>query len=220
MEKKFTDIYETKFWGDNKSEEYSGSSGPGSSVLFNKKTYIPVLEGFIKRNNIKKVVDLGCGDFRCGYAYSDLKIKYVGYDVYKKVVDYNSKKYSSSKFKNKYKFIHMDFYNQMEDIESGDLCILKDVLQHWPIENIYTFLDYLVSSKKFKYILICNCSNQEDDYIIKNHYLRKWFCCYKFEDSSKIGGWKQLSCKYYPLRKYKAKKLYEFNTKEVSVIDV
>jgi DNA repair protein RadD len=35
----------------------------------------------------------------------------------------------------------------------GDLCILKDVLQHWSTENIVTLLDYLVSNKKFKYLV-------------------------------------------------------------------
>jgi hypothetical protein len=36
------------------------------------------------------------------------------------------------------------FLNKKEDIIGGDLCILKDILCHWKLNNIYTLLDYLV----------------------------------------------------------------------------
>jgi len=84
---------------------------------------------------------------------------------------------------------------------NGDLCILKDVIQHWSLDNIYNFLDYLVENKKFKYILICNC-------------------CYQIQDNINIqnGDFRPLSYKYFPLKKYKPIKLYNYNSKEVSVI--
>ena len=196
----FTNIYETKKWGDNNNSEYSGTSGGGSSLEYNKNTYIPFLKKFISDNKIKTVVDLGCGDFQCGkLIYDDLDILYTGYDVYKKVVDYNSKQYSPPK----YSFIHLDFCNDKELIIDGDLCILKDVLQHWSLDNIYTFLDYVVEHKKFKYILICNCCNQlQDNRDIQN------------------GETGELSCNLFPLKKYNPKKLYNYMTKEVSVIEI
>lgn len=52
-------------WGNN-NNEYKGSSGGGSDVYLNKDTYVQVLKNFINTNGIKTVVDLGCGDFRCG----------------------------------------------------------------------------------------------------------------------------------------------------------
>ena len=77
---------------------------------------------------------------------------------------------------------------------------------HWSLDNIYTFLDYLVKCKKFKYILICNCCSQtQDDIDIEN------------------GDWRELSCDYFPLKKYNPIKLYEFiayKKKEVSVIKI
>ena len=83
------------------------------------------LKKFITDNNIKTIVDLGSGDFKCGkLIYDDLDIMYTGYDVYKKVVDYNSKQNSKSI----YSFIHLDFCNNKENIINGDLCILKDVI--------------------------------------------------------------------------------------------
>ena len=200
MEKVFTNIYENEYWGNNMNNEYSGSSGGGSEIEYNANSYVPFLKNIITNNNIKNVIDLGCGYFKCGkLIYDNLDILYTGYDTYKKIINYNSTQYS----KPKYSFIHLDFYNNKENIINGDLCILKDVIQHWCLDNIYTFLDYLITTKKFKYILICNCCNQtQDNTDIKN------------------GEWRELSCDYLPLKKYNPVKLYNYNTKEVSIIKV
>lgn len=61
-------IYNTKLWGDNKNEFYSGSSGDGSG-LKNNVEYNDFVTSFIKNNGIKKVVDLGCGDIRIIFVY-------------------------------------------------------------------------------------------------------------------------------------------------------
>ena len=80
---------------------------------------------------------------------------------------------------------------------------MKDVIQHWSLDNIYSFLDYLVENKKFKYILICNCCNQmQDNTDITN------------------GDFRHLSYKYFPLKKYNAIKLYNYHSKEVSIIEI
>ena len=204
MEEVFTKIYENCDWGNNNNSEYAGSSGMGSELHNNVNTYVPFLKKFITDKNIKTVVDLGCGDFVCGdLIYSDLDVSYTGYDTYKKIIDYNSKQYNSL---SKYSFIHLDFCNNKEQIINGDLCILKDVIMHWPIDDIYSFLDYLVESKKFKYILICNCCNQTHDDV-----------------NIRTGEWRQLSCDYYPLKKYNPTKIYNFMSnveKEVSIIEM
>jgi len=195
----FTNIYENKTWGHNNNNEYSGSSGGGSLIEFNKDTYVPFLKNYIVNNNIKNIVDLGCGDFKCGkLIYDDLDISYTGYDTYKKIIDYNLKQHSLPK----YSFIHLDFYNEKESIIKGDLCILKDVIQHWKTDEIYTFLDYIVENKLFKYILICNCCNQTHD------------------DANNVERSTQLSCFFYPLKKYNPVKLYNYHSKEVSVISI
>ena len=197
MQSYFTNIYENSTWGNNNNSEYKGSSGGGSDVDFNKYTYIPFLKGFIMSNNIKSVVDLGCGDFKCGQLiYDTLDVTYTGYDTYKKIVEYNSSQYSLPK----YRFEHLDFYNNKENIASGELCILKDVIQHWKMDEIYTFLDYIGEQKMFKYILICNCCNQIED------------------NPENQGRSTPLSVNFFPLKKYNPVKLFNYNTKEVSVI--
>jgi hypothetical protein len=196
MEQFFTDVYEKKQWGDNNNSEYNGSSGGGSDINYNS-SYISFLKQFIIEQGIKTVVDLGSGDFRCGeLIYNDIDISYTGYDTYKKVIDYNSSRYLMPK----YSFIHLDFYNNKESIANGDLCILKDVLQHWKMCEIYNFLDYLIESKKFKYILIINCCGQLTD------------------NPDNEGRSIPLSINFLPLKKYNPIKLLNYHTKEVSVI--
>ncbi len=199
----FTYIYENCIWGSNKNESYKGSSGIGSILECNIYTWIPFIKQFILDNKISTIVDLGCGDFVCGRdTYDDLEnIRYYGYDAYDKVIENNSKNCP----KEKYHFMHLDFYNQKEDIVAGDLCILKDVIMHWSLKDINTFLDYLTTSQKFKYILIVNC-------------------CEQVKDNTDIhtGGWRELSANYYPLKKYNPEILYYFMAnviKEVSVIN-
>lgn len=197
MENIFTNIYEKNIWGNNKNKKYSGSSGGGSTIQYNKR-YIEIVKKIIKDYNINTIVDLGCGDFRIGeLLYNDENIKYIGYDTYKKIIDYNMTQYEEPKFT----FKHLDFYNNKESITEGDMCILKDVIQHWSLNEIYTFLDYLVESKKFKYILLINCCAQKED-----------------NQDCKTGGCRQLSINYLPLKKYNPIKIDNYNTKEISMI--
>lgn len=199
MESIFTNIYETSFWGDNKDNNYSGSSGSGSGVEYNKE-YIEIVKKVIEDYNINNIVDLGCGDFRIGrLLYDDINVLYTGYDVYKKVIDYHKTQYTEPK----YTFKHLDFYTNKESIIEGDMCILKDVIQHWTIEEIYVFLDYLIESKKFKYILLVNCCNQKDN-----------------DEYCETGGFRSLSCSLLPLKKYNPVKIDNYNSKEVSIIKI
>lgn len=194
---KFSNVYKNKVWGDDKNDSYTGSSGTGSDVEYNRHTYIPFIKKFILDKNIKTVVDLGCGNFICGqYIYDDLDVKYTGYDAYEDVI----KKHKND---SKYEFIFSDFYTEKESIKSADLCIVKDVLQHWPLRNIRTFMDYIVKSNKFKYILVCNCAKDAQDDI-----------------DIDIGEFRPLSADKSPLNTYNLNKVYEWDTKEVSILKI
>jgi hypothetical protein len=194
----FTNIYENCDWGDNHNPSYKGSSGYGSCLEYNTH-YIQLLKKLINEKNIGSVVDLGCGDFCCGKAiYDDLNVKYTGYDTYQKIIQSHKDCYKDPK----YKFITLDFYNNKEQIVSADLCILKDVLQHWSTYDIYHFLNYIVNTKKFKYILICNCCNQ------------------KYDGQDTItGAWRALTGNLFPLKRYHPIILSTYNSKEISLID-
>ena len=205
----FTNVYEKNVWGENLNPRYEGSkSGTGSDISYNIKTYVPFLKHFIKKYKIKNVVDLGSGDFLIGLLiYDKMGINYTGYDAYKKLVDYNNKKYEGYGM---YKFIHSDFrkIGEREKIIPAELCILKDVIQHWPTADIIEFLDYLIKSNKFKYILICNSIDDNPE----NNATHR--------TDIKPGQYSSLSSKTYPLNKYNLEVLYTWDVKEVSLITI
>lgn len=182
----------------NPSDPEKSLSGPGSSLSYNKNTYIPFIKKFITDHNIKTIVDFGCGNFLCGEAiYNDLDISYIGYDVYHKIIDENRQSYKQ------YNFMHMDIIKDKSKAFGADLCILKDILQHWPLKDIYDFLDFLVTSKRYKYILICNCSHNA-----------------QHNSDTYLGGYRTLHSSTLPLKKYNPIPLYSYDTKEVSCIYV
>ena len=151
---------------------------------------------FIKDREIQSVVDAACGDFQSSYLIYDQlpDVQYDGYDIVKRVIESNRVTHT------KYRFHHLDIVSQVDQLKSSDLIILKDVLQHLNPQQMTHILDYLVSSKKYKYILLCNCCNQTCDYELDTVTDRP------------------LSCRFFPLKKYNPEVVYTYHTKEVSVI--
>ena len=198
MEKSFTEIYKTNLWGYDGNDLYNGSSGPGSEIYYNV-SYIEFVKKFILQNKLQSVIDLGCGSCKClNSIYDNLNVQYVGYDCYKDIIEYNIK----NNFNEKYNFIHLDIFKDKEQIISGDMCILKDILMHWKLVYICEFLEYLIESKKFKYILIINCGYQNEDNT----------------DVLENGNWRPLSANYQPLKKYNCKVVGYYKAKEISLI--
>lgn len=198
----FTKVYETCAWGDNKEREYKGSSGEGSSIEYNLTSYIPFIRAFFKIKGIKSVVDVGCGDWRCGdLIYRQDPIDYTGVDAYEALIKRNSETWKQ------HKWMCLDGFKERASLPSADLLILKDVIQHWKTAEIYEFLDDITTSKKFKYILIVNCCFQRyDNEDIPTHCIET----YRF---------RPLSANYLPLKKYDAKILTNYRTKEICLIE-
>jgi SAM-dependent methyltransferase len=140
----FTYIYDNGIWGRN--AEGKGFSG-GGSLVENAQTYMNFLQEFLKANEIKTVVDVGCGDWTFSQNICWEGIQYTGYDVVRKVIDENIKKFSNSSIK----FIQGDLTHL--DLPNADLLICKDVLQHLPHQNIFHLLQ---QAYKYKYCLITN----------------------------------------------------------------
>jgi hypothetical protein len=195
----FTNIYETCAWGYNNNPHYKGSSGAGSSIELNAKTYVPFLRKFIKENNIKSIVDIGCGDWRCGQLiYMGLNVEYTGIDVYEPLIKYNESQWPH------YNWLCMNVQKERADLPVGDLLVIKDVIQHWYLPEITEFMDYITTCDKYKYILITNCSHQYADNleIFPND----------------ISRFRPLTVNFLPLKKYGGKIVYTFDRKEVSLI--
>ena len=193
----FSEIYNTCAWGNNNDVSYSGSSGGGSSVEATVE-YTRFVKDFILSHDIHTIADLGCGDWQSSYKiYDELKnVKYAGYDAYKDVIESNKKTFVNPN----YSFYHVDIYSNIEHISGADMCILKDILQHWTIDEINSFMKKLVYSGQFKHILITNCCNQQ------------------FDNQDDPFRSRPLSAKFLPLKAYNPTILLTSANKEISHI--
>lgn len=195
----FTFMYENCVWGNDRSPQYTGSSGLGSYPAYNVD-YIQFLKTFINDYNIGVINDLGCGTYLCGPAiYNDTNVIYNGYDVYNRVIDAcnaNSTRYNT-------RFFLLDFYNNMDQIPFCDLIILKDVLSYWSNECIINLLTYIVNKRLCKYILITNCCYQQHDNLDVD-----------------LGHFRPLNSQMSPLKDFGAVSLLKYRTKEVSLISL
>lgn len=148
FKQRFTYVYDNKIWGDG--------SGGGSCKEF-LAPYIKFVNQFVKENNIKTILDFGCGVSDFPLCINLEGANYIGVDVVESVITHNLEKYKSENID--YKLI-----NDVSDIENinADLVLIKDVFQHWHYKEIESFLKKY--SKKFKYILSTNRNNQFEDY--------------------------------------------------------
>jgi SAM-dependent methyltransferase len=142
-EEVFTEIYQSGFWNEN------GFSRSGAEIRVNKG-YVALLQDFMQKNHIHKVVDLGCGDWQFSRYIDWSGIEYIGYDVVKYVIERNQKNFAQPSIM----FIQGDALEI--ELPEADLLICKDVLQHLSNEDILQLLEQLY---KFKHCLITNDVN-------------------------------------------------------------
>jgi SAM-dependent methyltransferase len=133
----FNRIYHEHLWGQG--------SGPGSS-FDNTVEYRGFLQQFMKTNQIKSVVDIGCGDWQFSQHIDWSGIRYIGLDV-SDVVLANTRSFATDGIE----FHEFDALSGV--LPSADLAIMKDVLQHWSNADILAFLPKL---KTFDRVLITN----------------------------------------------------------------
>jgi hypothetical protein len=148
----FDEIYKYNIWGNKES-----FSGDGSTIEVNKYRSI-FLSNFINNNNIQEVYDI-CGDCNWQYTFVEKIIvkdfKYIGFDVSKIAIE---------KAKDKNKGNSLNFLNEPIDLcnyvlkcsnPSNSLIIIKEVIQHLPLELGIKMLKNIKQSG-IKYIAITN----------------------------------------------------------------
>jgi len=145
------------FFQDSKSwweKFYSGggNSAPGSyGVLAQFKAQI--INDFVKKNKIKRVIEFGCGD---GNQLSMFKIpNYTGLDVSKTIIQKNIKYFRKDKTK-KF-FLYPEAFDNTSFFKT-DLAISLDVIYHIIEDNAFNkyMKDLFNSSKKFVIIYSSN----------------------------------------------------------------
>jgi hypothetical protein len=137
----FNFIYKNNMWGGKKGELYSG---PGSDDSITSE-YIDCIKNFIAENNVKTIVDIGCGDFRVGKRLVNDNISYIGLDVSDYLIKTNNKKYKSSNV------VFVQANAITSELPKGDLCLIRQVLQHLSNDQIVKILKNIT---KYKYVLI------------------------------------------------------------------
>jgi len=140
----FEIVYDQKLWGEG--------SGIGSHAE-NARPYLNLLQSYLNDPRFISIVDLGCGDWNL---MSNLSIPnnklYIGYDLIDGLIKKNRNKYG----KKNIQFVTIDRLSDFKDVK-GDLLIVKDVLHHWPNEQINYFLANILPN--FRFALITNDFN-------------------------------------------------------------
>jgi SAM-dependent methyltransferase len=142
----FNGIYSRGDWA--KDPEGKGTSGSGSTLDVTRE-YRAYIEEFIKKHQVKSVVDAGCGDWEFSSATNWNHARYLGVDISTDVIDLVKKKYQ----KEGVSFMVGDVTGSLP---SADLLLCKDVLQHLPNELIIRFIRNNLKKGKYKWAIITN----------------------------------------------------------------
>jgi SAM-dependent methyltransferase len=141
MKEEFEDIYADNRWG--------AGSGEGSLPV-HTRTYVDTIQAFIRERGIRKIVDLGCGDWQFSRLMDWLGVEYHGFDIADSVIEKNRKEYGSENIN--FHFFGGDF----NELPAADLLLAKDVLQHWSNATVERFLPCVA---RYPYSIITNCVN-------------------------------------------------------------
>ena len=158
----FTKVYTEYTWGKQDDEFMSGRknkkfySGGGTDHGNDKgDRYRNLLQSYVDKEDVKTVVEIGCGDWEVSSRIDWSSVSYTGYDVVKMVVDYNDENFSQKNIK----FICDDVIKR-NDIKA-DLLIVKDVFQHLPPSYCVDFIKSIPNN--FKYNIITNDVNSNSE---------------------------------------------------------
>ena len=172
------------------------SSGTGSSESYTRE-YRSLIEEFIKSHGINSVVDFGCGDWSFSQFIDWSNVRYTGIDVVPNVIITNVSVYG----KDNVEFKCIDIANiPIDEIPYADLWIVKDVFQHWPLEDITNFLRKITLANAYKYLIFTDCSTKDENIDIQ------------------VGHFRPLNHQRYPFQEYSPTDIYSYNGKIVSVI--
>ena len=95
------------------------------------------------------IVDLGCGDFNIGKNFSGYANEYIACDVSTVILERN--KLTFSELPN-VTFKHLNLAN--DDLPNGDVCFVRQVLQHLSNSDIMEFVHYLNNNKPYKHLIV------------------------------------------------------------------
>lgn len=152
MKEIFTDIYARNAW--------HGGSGPGSDPAF-CKPLVAFLQEYLREQHVGSLCDLGCGDLQwMPGLVENLQIRYIGVDCVESLLAAHRQKHPAPR----YTFYCGDVSSMpILEIPVANAYFIKDVMQHWPSENIYQFLSEFFCARPEAHFLAVNCNHQASD---------------------------------------------------------
>jgi len=140
----FNSIYRSNHWRDyNKPKNNESVSGLGSD-LDNNSSFVNNLKNFISDFKIKKILDLGCGDFNWMkyIVLNNNNVKnYLGLDIVDKIINLNNSNYKN----NEISFETNDvLLNDLPDYY--DLIIIRDLFIHLKNDEILKIINKINGS--------------------------------------------------------------------------
>ena len=144
----FSDIYLSKYWTPEiEKKDFKFYSGIGSHYNEFTNLYIEKIKDFIQTLPQKpNVVDLGCGDFKIGSLLRKYCKNYIAVDIFDELINLNKKKYQN---------LDVDFRTldiTKDTLPEGEICFLRQVLQHLSNKSINNFLKLIRG--RYKYLII------------------------------------------------------------------
>lgn len=157
-EEVFTAIYKKNKWGGSRREFCSGPGTDNEQIV---SAYISMVSEKAYSENFLGLtfVDLGCGDFRVSKQLLPLCSDYIGVDIVKPLIHRNQEKYGNVLTK----FMHLDIVE--DELPEGDVCFVRQVLQHLSNRQIFAVLQKL---KMYKWIFITEHYPTDNDAIKPN----------------------------------------------------
>jgi hypothetical protein len=138
----FSRIYRGNMWGGERGHFYSGGGGDEPF----SRAYVAFVSRFLATlDRPATVVDIGCGDYRVSSRITAPGMRYIGVDVVPELIEHNVRVYGSESVD----FRCLDVVEQ--DPPAGDVCLIRQVLQHLSNTDIARVLPRL---EQYDYVLV------------------------------------------------------------------
>ena len=153
----FTEIYDKGKWGASVSGFCSGAGSSTESVM---RPYVQMITEYLQSaGRGKTVVDLGCGDLEIGKRLIPWCSRYIGVDVVPALIG----KHALACWGEHVRFLCLDIVG--EELPDGDICLLRQVLQHLSNQQIAAVLPKL---RKYEVTFITEHYPSRDVGVIPN----------------------------------------------------
>ncbi len=168
-ERLFAWVYDNNQWGRSPTGRRFHSDSPGEEA----SSYQAFVSEFVRDRGVKRVVDLGCGDFVNADAIAFGDAHYTGVDIYDELIAENSRRHGDDRNA----FVVADLVE--DELPDGDLCLVAAVLylmSHVDAQRV------LAKLRKYRYVLITdgqpalpleqrrNVDKQTDKYTRRDYY--------------------------------------------------